>query len=104
MSDVGADYQPGQAEIDRAIAPGLGRPRTCATCDYYEPSNDTSGECRIGPPTAHVVMVPAPDDGASEAARQLLGGRGAMGPMPMVMGAFPATQPQFWCGAHSDGD
>ena len=58
----------------------------CGACHYYELREK---ECRRHAPTPHVVMVQNPSALST-------------GPdmAPMVMGIWPATRPECWCGEY----
>lgn len=88
-------------ERDRTL---LGaHPSTCSTCEYFnpisEPGKPLGGQCRIGPPDTHVVLLPPAE--LTSAERQFLDGRGP-GPQIMPVAIWPGVDGDAWCGAHSE--
>ena len=73
--------------------------RRCDNCAYFcpIPSPDGSGQCRMGPPETHVVLVHPAELPAGLA-------RAGMAPQPQVIpvAVWPNVAPDAWCGAHEE--
>lgn len=75
---------------------------TCATCPAFNPVPDENGEagesairrgeCRMRPPKAHLLVIPAAPVGRVVGAGN--------GPAVMAQTVFPVVMSDAWCGWH----
>lgn len=77
---------------------------TCGTCPHFNPSREENsdaivkGDCRVRPPVTHMLVIPAPVQGAARIMQ------GVAPPQPAIMGQtlFPVVQVDAWCSFHPD--
>ena len=63
----------------------------CSSCRFFHPTTERQGECRLEPPSVHVIIPPVPVGAAALIQNS---------PSPINVSQWPIVQPDQWCGKY----